>query len=140
VVAEAGEHAAPRGTRLALWADPAVRVQASAGLLGIALRNLLDNAIAHGKMHGEVSVAVSRHGDAIELAVEDDGPGISETQAERLGERFRRGVHSSGSGLGLSIVHAIASLHGGSVVVARSAAGGARVVLRLPAVATPSPS
>lgn len=139
VVAEAGERAAPRDINLALRADVAVYVRASAGLLGVALRNLVDNAIAHGRPRGEVGVAITRQGEVIEFAVEDDGPGMPEAQAARLGERFLRGSRSSGSGLGLSIVQTIASLHGGDVAITRSARGGARVVLRLPALAVPSP-
>lgn len=131
VVAEAGERAAPRGTDLSLRAEP-VWVRASSGLLAVALRNLVDNAIAHGRPHGEVAVTVSPQGDLAELAVEDDGPGIPDEITARAGERFRRHAASSGSGLGLSIVESIATLHGGTLVLSRSAAGGARAVLRLP--------
>ncbi|HET7561043.1 MAG TPA: ATP-binding protein [Rhodanobacteraceae bacterium] len=139
VVAAAGERAAPHGTGLALHADSAVYVRASAGLLEVALRNLLDNAITHGKPAGEVVVTVSREGPIAEIAVEDDGPGITDVQAARLGERFLRGAGSRGSGLGLSIIEAIATLHHGEVAIGRSARGGARVALRLPAVSAPPP-
>jgi signal transduction histidine kinase len=132
VVAEAGERAAPRGVALSLQADDPVRVRASAGLLEIALRNLIDNAIAHGRPRGNVYVIVGPQPDGVEIAVEDDGPGFPENQVGRAGERFARGEQSRGSGLGLSIVRAIAALHGGSVTVSRSAAGGARVALHLP--------
>lgn len=71
----------------------------------------------------------------MEIAVEDDGPGFPAQQVARIGDRFARGEHSRGSGLGLSTVRAIAALHGGSVTVSRSAAGGARVALHLPAAA-----
>jgi signal transduction histidine kinase len=135
VVAEAGERAAPRGVALSLQADEPVYARASAGLLEIALRNLVDNAIAHGKPRGHVGVAVGTLPDSVEIAVEDDGPGFPEDQVARAGERFARGEQSRGSGLGLSIVRAIAALHGGSVTVSRSSAGGARVALHLPAAA-----
>lgn len=138
VVTEATERAAPHDIRLELGADPAAYVRASAGLLAIALRNLVDNAIAHGRPHGAIGVTVARHGETVEFTVEDNGPGIPEAQAARLGSRFARGDGSRGSGLGLSIVQAIAGLHGGDVTIARSESGGARVVLRLPAVAAPS--
>ncbi|MBS0382916.1 MAG: sensor histidine kinase N-terminal domain-containing protein [Proteobacteria bacterium] len=140
VVAEAGERAAPRGVTLALYADPAISVRGSAGLLEIALRNLVDNAIAHGKADGEVNVTLTRAGGAVELAVEDDGPGIPGDQAARVGERFVRGSRSSGSGLGLSIVEAIAALHGGEVVIGRAGGGGARVALRLSGIARSPPA
>jgi signal transduction histidine kinase len=135
VVAEAGERAAPRGVALSLQADEPVYARASAGLLEIALRNLVDNAIAHGKPRGHVGVAVGTLPDGVEIAVEDDGPGFPEDQVARAGERFARGEQSRGSGLGLSIVRAIAALHGGSVTVSRSSTGGARVALHLPAAA-----
>jgi signal transduction histidine kinase len=132
VLAAAGERAAPRGVVLSLQADEAAWVRGSAGLLSIALGNLVDNAIAHGRLRGHVEVAVARSDDTIELVVEDDGPGIADAQASRVGERFMRSA-DSGSGLGLSIVQAIAALHGGDLAIARSPMGGARMVLRLPA-------
>ncbi|HET6434847.1 MAG TPA: ATP-binding protein [Xanthomonadaceae bacterium] len=134
VLATAGERAAPRGIVLSLRADEAARVRGSAGLLAIALGNLVDNAIAHGLPRGQVAVGVARDGGSVDVVVDDDGPGIAEAQAARLGERFLRGA-GSGNGLGLSIAQAIATLHGGALSIGRSPAGGARVVLRLPAAA-----
>jgi two-component system, OmpR family, sensor histidine kinase QseC len=70
------------------------------------------------------------------LSVEDSGPGLAETDRERLGERFFRVVGSSesGSGLGWSIVRRIAAVHGMNLDVERSAAlGGLAVHLRCPA-------
>lgn len=131
VVADASERAIPRGVELSFLAEGEVRVRGSAGLLGIALHNLVDNAIGHGRSPGRVEVAVRELGDRAEFSVEDEGPGFPEEHGGRLGERFLRSG-GSGSGLGLSIVHAIAALHGGSLAVGRSVPGGARVVLRLP--------
>lgn len=136
VVAAGSERAAPRDVRLSLQADDALRVHGSAGLLAIALGNLVENAIAHGHQHGRVDVRVTRADAAVELVVDDDGPGIPEAQAVRLGERFLRGA-GSGSGLGLSIAQAIAVLHGGSLDLARSPAGGTRAMLRLPSARAP---
>lgn len=137
VLAAAGERAAPRGVELSLQADEELRVHGSHGLLAIALGNLVDNAITHGKPRGRVDVRVARSGAEVEVAVHDDGPGITETQAAHLGERFLRGA-GGGSGLGLSIAQAIAALHGGEVAVARPPAGGACVVLRLPMAPAPA--
>ncbi|MBJ7574172.1 ATP-binding protein [Luteimonas sp. MC1828] len=131
VMAEAGERALPRGIALSLSAPGEPMVHGSPGLLEIAVHNLVDNAIIHGRRSGQVQVAVQGSGDWVELSVEDDGAGIRDEHVSRLGDRFLRSG-GSGSGLGLSIVHAIATLHGGSLVAGRSAAGGARVVLRLP--------
>jgi signal transduction histidine kinase len=134
VLADAGERAAARDVTLALHADAAGTVHGSAGLLAIAIQNLVDNAIAHGHRGGRVDVTLHNHGTQVELTVADDGPGFAPGQAQLLGERFQRSS-GSGSGLGLSIVHAIAGLHHGSVGAEPSAQGGARLVLRLPMAA-----
>ncbi|TWI12508.1 sensor histidine kinase [Aerolutibacter ruishenii] len=130
-VADASEHAQPRGVQLSLAAADDSTVRGSAGLLDIAIRNLIENAIAHGRSPGRVDIWLQARDGHVELVVDDDGPGFPEAPAQRLGERFLRSS-GSGSGLGLSIVHAIARLHGGSLAAGCSPLGGARVVLRLP--------
>ncbi len=132
VAADASEHAQPRGVQLSLMAADGIPVHGSAGLLRIAIHNLVDNAIAHGRALGRVDIGLQVRGGHVELVVDDDGPGFPEDQARRLGERFLRSG-GTGSGLGLSIVHAIAALHGGSLAIERSPLGGARLVMRLPA-------
>ncbi|MDQ2147616.1 ATP-binding protein [Alcaligenaceae bacterium C4P045] len=79
-------------------------------LLGLMLRNLLDNAVRYGPAGGVVALRFSA--DAI--AVDDQGPGVDPAAIGRLGDRFFRiaGQRESGSGLGLSIAHRIAHLHG----------------------------
>jgi signal transduction histidine kinase len=133
VLADAAERAAPRGVRLALQSHDAGLVLGSAGLLGIALRNLVDNAISHGRQGGRVEVSVRTGARQVEVSVADDGPGLAPGQAGRLGERFQRSSSGSGSGLGLSIVQAIAALHQGGLEVSGSTPAGTRLVLRLPA-------
>jgi len=132
VAADASEHAQPRGVQLSLMAAEGIPVHGSAGLLRIAIHNLVDNAIAHGRAPGRVDMGLQVRGGHVELVVDDDGPGFPEDQVQRLGERFLRSG-GTGSGLGLSIVHAIAALHGGSLAIERSPLGGARLVMRLPA-------
>jgi signal transduction histidine kinase len=133
VLATAAERAAPRGIALSLQADESASVHGSAGLLSIALGNLVDNAILHGRAQGHVDVGVSRSEDSVELVVDDDGPGFAPGHARHIGERFLRGAGAgSGTGLGLSIAQAIAALHVGILAVATSPAGGARVILRIP--------
>jgi signal transduction histidine kinase len=87
------------------------------------------NALGHGA--GEVLLAGRHDGDAIALAVADEGPGFPDGFAERAFERFTRADAArtgGGAGLGLSIVAVIADAHGGTAT-----ARGAEVVLRLPA-------
>lgn len=103
--------------------------------LQILFRNLLDNALRYTPDQGKVRVTL-RCADAstLELVFEDSGPGMSEQDMARLGERFFRvlGTGQSGSGLGWSIVQRIAQVHGMTWHVQRSAAlGGLQVRLQM---------
>jgi two-component system OmpR family sensor kinase len=81
--------------------------------------NLIENAIRHTPPGTAVHASVERAGDFVRLTVEDDGPGIPTELKERVFERFVRGAGDRGgsSGLGLSIVHAVAQSHGGTVTI-----------------------
>jgi two-component system, OmpR family, sensor kinase len=96
--------------------------------------NLIENALRHTPAGTHVHAALTGAGDDVVLTVEDDGPGIPDELRPRLFERFVRGRGDSGggSGLGLSIVRAVAVAHGGSVAVEHAPSGGARFVVRLP--------
>jgi signal transduction histidine kinase len=86
-------------------------------LLAQAVSNLIDNSLKSVSERGAISVRVARRPDgAVEIAVADDGPGIAEADRPKATERFFRGDSSRGTpgvGLGLSIVDAVAKLHGG---------------------------
>lgn len=86
-------------------------------LLSQAVFNLIDNAVKFTPAGGHIRVAAARGEQGIELSVGDDGPGIPDEEKQRVVERFYRGDLSRGStpgvGLGLTLVSAIASLHGG---------------------------
>ena len=138
---DASERAAARSIELSLDHDGNDFVLGSRGLLGILVQNLLDNALRHVPDHGQVNVRVGGHADRVTLEMDDDGAGFASTDAARLGERFHRpeGSVGEGSGLGLSIAQAIASLHHGRLAFGRSALGGARVSLSLPRIAGAAP-
>ncbi len=108
------------------------------GLLQEALRNLLANAIAYTPEGGIVTVSATVAREPVggcELAVEDDGPGLSAEERALLGQRFRRGARAAegGSGLGIAIARSIAERHGGELVLqARASGPGLRAVLRWP--------
>ncbi len=89
---------------------PALPLQGDADLMTVLLRNLLDNAVRYAPQGSSVRL---RFG-ADRLAVENDGPALPPDVVARLGRRFHRvdGQAESGSGLGVSIVQRIASLHG----------------------------
>jgi two-component system, OmpR family, sensor kinase len=102
--------------------------------------NLMENAVRHTEPGTGIRAAIRRRGDEIELSVEDDGPGVPPELAERVFERFVRGGsdRAGSSGLGLSIVRAVAETHGGSVRLERAESGGARFVVMLPNAAQTS--
>ena len=82
-------------------------------LVELALRNLLDNAVRYTSRPA-TEVRISREGDAIRVAVLDEGPGLDEDAREKMFERFWRAAHGGhGSGLGLALVRAVAESHGG---------------------------
>jgi signal transduction histidine kinase len=99
-----------------------------------ALRNLIGNALRYGR---KANVSLERQGSEAVITVEDEGPGIPQTELARMVEPFARGEGSrnratGGAGLGLAIARAIAEQHGGRLVLANRAPGGLRVELRLP--------
>ncbi len=109
-----------------------------AAALQEALDNLIDNALHHAGRGHVATVSLSQQGGTIELAMEDDGPGVDDAVLTRLGERFFQVAGGNGgSGLGLAIVEEVLSRYGGRVRYARGSAGGLRVELLLPAADTP---
>jgi len=103
------------------------------------LVNLCLNALEAVGPGGRVCVSCSARAQErldgtdpwVEVLVEDDGPGIPESDRDRIFEPFFT-TKAKGSGLGLSIVHAIVTQHGGTIQAEDRPGGGARIVLRLP--------
>ncbi len=108
-----------------------VQVHGDADAITDALRNLVENAVAHAPMGTEVSVTVYPDGG---VSVSDCGPGVAPEDRGRVFERFwrGRGERQSGAGLGLAIVAEIARAHGGTVEVGDAVGGGAIFTLKLP--------
>jgi signal transduction histidine kinase len=99
-----------------------------------AVRNLVENAVSYG---GKANVGISQAGNDYEIVVEDEGPGIPEADQGRVFEPFvrlegSRNEDTGGTGLGLTLVKAIAEGHGGDVTLENKAEGGLRARLRLP--------
>ena len=119
-----------------------VVVRADKRRLSRVIANLLDNAAKYGE--GATRVELRKRGDAVQIAVEDDGPGVSAEDREAIFFRFNRGTSAGhrrgidGVGLGLALVAEHVRLHGGSVWVEERADGqhGARFVIELPAEAS----
>ncbi|MCP5277873.1 MAG: sensor histidine kinase N-terminal domain-containing protein [Thiobacillus sp.] len=114
-------------------------LRADADLLGLALRNLLENAMRHGSEAGRVEVGADEGAEGTpggaRLWVRDDGPGVPQGELARLTERFYRGreVSAEGNGLGLAITQRIAKLHGAELRLENLAGGGFQATLAFPA-------
>lgn len=103
-----------------------------AGALGIALQNLVSNAVEHSPPAGRIIVTLRRLDSAFELVVEDEGPGIDEASLSRVFERFYSRNSPNGAGLGLSIVATIIERMGGQVRLSNRSAGGLAATVLLP--------
>ena len=136
-VAELYEPAAEdKGVTLAVEVGEPVTLAANRELLGQALANLIDNALkyAAGVDAARMTISVSRSGNQVALSVADNGPGIPPADRERVLQRFVRLEESRslpGSGLGLSLVAAVANLHHGTIELGDGNPG-LVVTLRLP--------
>lgn len=122
--------------RFDVRADAADSVTGDAFLVGRALANLLENALAFSPRGGTVHLRTERGDRSVTVVVRDHGPGIPDYAAGRLFERFYslpRPDGTRGTGLGLPFVQEIARLHGGRLDVVNHAEGGceARLVLAL---------
>jgi len=106
-------------------ADHPVLVTGNAAAIADALRNLIENALAHTPPESEVVVEVGPEGT---ISVQDSGPGISAEDRPHIFERFWRGkgVRANGAGLGLAIVMEIVRAHGASITVSDGTPRGAR--------------
>ena len=120
-----------------------VRQQVHAGILVTArplalrrcLTNLMDNARRYGG--GNIDISAIKTGKQLLITVEDRGPGIPDSELERVFEPYvrievSRARHTGGTGLGLAIVRAIARSHGGEVTLEQRPEGGIRAMLSLP--------
>ncbi len=105
-------------------------------LLAQAMGNLVDNALKYSPANGHVSLTIARGDDGgVSIRVADNGPGISTAELPKVLERFYRGSAGQGTeglGLGLSVVAAVARLHGGTIHLA-DAQPGLIATLHLPA-------
>ncbi len=101
------------------------------------LVNTVGNAIKFTPLNGRVRVSVRVEKDALVLETADNGPGLSEAEKKRLGQAYERGASGlgvEGAGLGLSLVRALAALHGGRLSFEDAEGGGALVRVTLPVV------
>jgi len=123
-----------RSIELALDAEPGLKVHADREALRTLLRNLLDNAVRYTPPGGSVLARTRATAEHAILEISDTGPGIAAEHRQRVFDRFYRhtATTETGSGLGLSIVRAIAERHGAEVLLEDAPGGGLRVTVRIP--------
>lgn len=114
-----------------------VEVHGSSSDLGLAVRNLIDNAIRYTDAGGSVRVGLSAEGGLARISVDDTGAGIPRRALARVFERFyrvdeARSRATGGTGLGLAIVRHVAERHGGTVTVTSQLGVGSTFVVELP--------
>jgi signal transduction histidine kinase len=122
-----------QGVLLVQMYGEGVPARGDRNLLGSALASLVDNAIKYAGPGATVEVSAGSDEQGSWLAVRDNGPGVPTEELPKLTQRFYRldkSRHLPGNGLGLSIVAAIAALHGGSLEI-EDAAPGLRLRFRL---------
>jgi two-component system sensor histidine kinase KdpD len=122
------------GHRLVNRVPEVLEVVADAELVGLALRQLLDNAIKYSPPSSTIELDAKANG-GVTIAVRNSGSVIPPVELEKLFDRFYRGStarHVPGTGIGLSIVQQIARAHGGSLEVKSAVDAGTEFVLRIP--------
>ena len=116
---------------------PAV-IEGNRSLIAQALANLVDNAIKYTPSSGKVRIRAAITPEGVDLSVADSGPGIPEADRSRVTERFVRleaSRNSPGTGLGLSLVAAVAHFHHAELVLEDNLPTGLKAVLRFPKTA-----
>ena len=123
------------GLTLTIRAASELLVRGDRELIQQAVANLLDNAIKFSPSGSTVALTAEIMAEGLSITVRDQGPGIPEAELARATERFFRGEtarHTPGFGLGLTLVRAVAQLHGGALLL-EDAAPGLRATLVIPA-------
>ncbi|MHC5231120.1 ATP-binding protein [Brucella sp. LJL56] len=126
--------AAQRGISIELPETMPLVQLPSPHLFTLAARNLIENAVNHSPKGGTVRCRIEAEAGKLRLTVEDDGPGIPESEMPRVTERFFRGAHrnETGSGLGLAIVKMATERMGGKVLLQNRPEGGLTAALVVP--------
>ena len=123
---------------LALLPSAPVTIEGNRSLIAQALANLVDNAIKYTPAGGKVRIRASVTSAGVELSVADSGPGIPAADRSRVTERFVRleaSRNSPGTGLGLSLVAAVAHFHNAELALEDNVPTGLKAVLRFPRAA-----
>ncbi|HKW45956.1 MAG TPA: HAMP domain-containing sensor histidine kinase [Gemmatimonadaceae bacterium] len=136
--------ASARHMQVSVNLDDVVIAEVDRGAMRQVLINLLDNAVKYGPSGQTISVGLDRatDGRSARIWVEDEGPGIPESERQQIWEPFHRldrdaNSAVAGSGIGLALVRNLTIAHGGQVFVEEGAGGGSRFTVEIPCTAQP---
>jgi signal transduction histidine kinase len=138
VVASFAPLAAERGARVVMAVEGAPNALVDSQALRQILLNFLENAVKYGPASQTITVGARTQGDRVRVWVDDEGPGVPETERANVWSAFYRGSSAErsaqgGSGIGLAVVRDLVLQHGGSVAIDAAPGGGARFVAEFPA-------
>lgn len=133
------------GLRVQVEGEAPLLLRADRQRLRQVLDNLLHNSCRYTDAGGVIRVTLHRHGEQMQLLLEDSSPGVPAAALPQLFQRFfrvegSRSRDAGGSGLGLSVVKAIIQAHGGNVSAAPSSLGGLAIQIELPVQAFAEPT
>lgn len=125
-----------KNQRLIKELEPMFSIEIDGVLIQEVILNLVENASKYTPAEGEITVRTEEVDDKVIFSVQDNGPGISKGDQERIFEKFYRGaahsVQTKGTGLGLFLVKYFVELHGGNVFLESQSGHGTRVGFTLP--------
>jgi len=128
-LSELGVEALDKHIELSLDASEKCFINGEPSMVGILIRNLVENAIRYTPEKGTVNVSIERVGESCSMYIEDSGPGIPEDQFENVFKRFYRvnEEDNKGTGLGLALVQRVAEIHKATIQFGKSSLGGLKV-------------
>ena len=121
-----------KGLRIKFHSVTPVIVEADAALIHRMIGNLFENELKHLYAASTVTIRLRADNERASLELEDDGPGFTLEVLHHLFERRVKGRESTGHGLGLAFIDAVARAHGGTVIASNREEGGARITITLP--------
>jgi signal transduction histidine kinase len=136
---EMSADAQSKGLNVTMAVPPATATQGSPALLARLVANVVDNAVTHNENGGWIAITGAATEQETLLVVETGGRVLDQREVDRLAQPFERlaAERTGSSGLGLSIVAAVAAAHGGRLALLARPEGGLRVSIMLPAAKTP---
>jgi signal transduction histidine kinase len=136
---EMSADAQSKGLNVTMDVPPATAIQGSPALLARLVANVVDNAVTHNENDGWIAITGAATDKETVLVVETGGRVLDQREVDRLAHPFERlgGERTGTSGLGLSIVAAVAAAHGGRLALLARPEGGLRVSITLPAAKVP---